>query len=141
MFLNIHHIALEKWLILKRAKISKSFFLKSDARFRFLVKNYVRYYIFFFQNFVFKLKKCKKPPKIRVFKKLGLFRGFLHFFQLENKILKKINIVSDIIFYKESESGIHFEEKWFWNFGPLKDEPFFKCNMMNVQEHLWSWNF
>ena len=57
------------------------------------------------------LKKCKKPPKIRVFKKQGLFRGFLHFFQLKNKILKEENIVSDIIFYKESESGISFEEK------------------------------
>ena len=112
MFLNIHHIALEKWLILKGAKISKSFFLKMDARFKFLVKNHVRYYIFFFQNFDFKLKKCKKPPKIRVFKKQGFLRGFLYFcFQLKNKILKKLNIVSDIIFHKESESGIHFEEK------------------------------
>ena len=33
------------------------------------------------------------------------------FFQLKNKILKKENIVSDIIFYKESESGIRLEEK------------------------------
>ena len=61
--LNIHHIAPEKWLILAGAKISKSFLLKSDSRFRFLVKNYVRYYIFFFQNCVFKLKKCNKPKK------------------------------------------------------------------------------
>ena len=67
-------------------KTSKLFFLKSDARFRFLVKNYVRYYIFFFQNFVFKLKKCKKPPKLKVFQKQGLFKRFLHFFQLKHKI-------------------------------------------------------
>ena len=60
MFLTIHHIALEKWLILKGAKNSKSFFLKTDARFRFLVKDYVRYFVFFFQNFVFKLKKMQK---------------------------------------------------------------------------------
>ena len=89
MFLNLHHIALEKWLILKGAKISKSFFLKSDAKFRFLVKNYVRYYVFFFQNFVIKLKKCKKPLKTRVFKKQGLFRGFLYFFSLKLKFKKK----------------------------------------------------
>ena len=132
MFLNIHHIALEKWLILKRAKISKSFFLKTDARFRFLVKNYVRYYIFFFFNFVFKLKKMQKTFKKTLFFKNPYFWRFFAFFQLKNKILKKENIVSDIIFYKESESGIRFEEKWFWNFGPLKDEPFFRCNMMKV---------
>ena len=41
MFLNILHIAPEKGLILKVAKISKSFLFKSDAR--FFVKNYVRY--------------------------------------------------------------------------------------------------
>ena len=63
MFLNIHHIALEKRLILKRAKILKSFFLITDARFRFLVKNYVWYYIFFFLNFVFMLKKMQKTFK------------------------------------------------------------------------------
>ena len=67
MFLNIHHITLEKWLIFKRAKISKSFFLKTDARFRFLVKNYVRNYIFFFLNFVFKLKKMQKTSKNKGF--------------------------------------------------------------------------
>ena len=109
MFLNIHHIALEKGLALKGAKISYSFFLRTDARFRFLVKNYVRYYSFFFQNFVFKLKKCKKPLKRPCFLKTLIFGGFLYVFQLKNRILKKENIVSDMIFYKESESG--FEEK------------------------------
>ena len=108
MFLNLHHIALEKWFILKRAKISKSFFLKTDARFRFLVKNYVRYYIFFFQNFVFKLQKNFKKT---LFIKNPHFWRFFAFFPLKNKILKKENIVSYIIFYKESESGIRFEEK------------------------------
>ena len=28
--------------------------------------------------------------------------------------------------YEESESGLRFKTKWFWNFGPLKDEPFFQ---------------
>ena len=70
----------------------------------------------------------QKTSKNKFLKKQGLFRGFLLFFQLKNKILKIENIVSYIIFYKESESGIRFEEKWFWNFGPLKDELFFRCN-------------
>ena len=56
-------------------------------------------------------KKYKNPLKRPCFLKTFIFGGFLHFFQLKNKILKKENIVSDIIFYKESESGIRFEEK------------------------------
>ena len=85
MFLTIHHIAPEKWFILKGAKISKSFFLKSDARFRFLVINHVWYYIFFLQNHVLKLKKCKKPQKRPSFLKIFIFGGFFPFFHLKTK--------------------------------------------------------
>ena len=62
-------------------------------------------------------KKMQKTSKNILFFKNPYFWRFFAFFQLKNKILKKENIVSDIIFYKESESGIRFEEKWFWNFG------------------------
>ena len=47
MFLNIHHIA-------------------PDARFRLLVKKFCKILYFHFFNFVFKLKKCKKPPKMNL---------------------------------------------------------------------------
>ena len=53
----------------------------------------------------------QKTYKVRDFEKNKFFRGFLHLFQLKNEILKKENIISDMIFYKESESGIIFEDK------------------------------
>ena len=67
----------------------------------------------FFKNFVFKLKKMQKTFKKTLFFKNPYFWRFFAFFQLKNKILKKENIVSDITFYKESESGIRFGEKGF----------------------------
>ena len=53
----------------------------------------------------------QKSLKRACFLKTVIFGGFLHFFQLKNKILKKENIVADIVFYQESESGLSFEEK------------------------------
>ena len=53
----------------------------------------------------------QKTSKKTLFFENPYFYRFFAFFQLKNNILKKENIFSDINFYKESESGISFEEK------------------------------
>ena len=52
--------------------------------------------------------KKKNSLEKALFKNWGFFGRFFAFFQLKNKILKKENMVSHLISYKESESGLRF---------------------------------